>query len=136
MNAELLYSLDAKMDMLLIGSVPDGLRVNFAFVGKVRGKVTGKVEGVDYVLTRPDGVGCLHIHEVISTEEGELISIEASGYGRPSNEVGFYDLEAVISFQTASEKYGWLNSTLATSKGYADTEKGRLNIKAYISEGE
>jgi hypothetical protein len=132
MNSILLYNLVAKMDMLVIGPVPEGFRVNFPFVGKVDGKLSGKVEGVDYVLTRTDGVGCLHIHGVISSDEGDLISFEASGYGRPSSKKGYYDLEAAITFQTPSDKYRWLNNIIATSEGFADTEKGQLNIKAYV----
>ena len=132
MQEELLCELKAKMDMVLIGAVPEGIRVNFPFAGDVSGEISGKCEGVDYVLTRPDGAGVLHIHGVITTEEGDLISLEASGNGIPTREEGRYALKGAITFQTGSEKYAWLNTTLAVGKGYADINKKQLYIKAFV----
>lgn len=118
--------------MVMIGLVPEGMRINFPFTGDVSGKISGKVEGVDYVLTRPDGVGRLHIHGVITTEEGDLISIEASGYGTPTEEEGRYAINGAVTFQTAAKNLTWLNKTLATGRGYADTNNKQLNIKVFM----
>ena len=132
MQEEFLYELKANMDMVVIGPVPEGIRINFPFAGDVSGEISGKIEGVDYVLTRPDGVGVLHILGVITTEEGDIISVEASGFGIPTQEEGRYSLKGAITFQTASEKYAWLNTTLAAGKGYADINKRQLYVKAFV----
>lgn len=94
--------------------------------------ISGKVEGVDHVLARSDGVGRLHIHGVITTQEGDLTSIEATGYGTPTEEEGRYALNEAVTFQTAAENLTWLNKTLATGRGYADTNNGQLSIKVFM----
>ncbi|MBM4447539.1 MAG: DUF3237 domain-containing protein [Chloroflexi bacterium] len=133
MQGELLY--EAKVKLLPgvdIGFVPEGWRINFAFTGDVSGpKISGKLDGVDYLLIRPDRVGLLHVHGVITTDGGDRISIEVSAFATDTPE-GRRAIKGALTFQTGSKEFAWLNSTRGYEEGYADMEKGELNVKVFI----
>jgi hypothetical protein len=71
MQGEFLYEEKLKISAPVdIGHVPDGRRLDVPFTGDVSGPIIhGKVQGIDYVLFRPDGVGLLHVHAVLTTAE-------------------------------------------------------------------
>ena len=115
-----------------IGAVPEGMRINFPSAGDISGKISGKIEAVDYALIRADGVGLLHIHGVVTTDEGDRISVEASGFATPTQEEGSYDLREAATFRTGSKKFAWLNTTQAVGEGFANTKTGELYLKVLV----
>ncbi|MBL3668062.1 DUF3237 domain-containing protein [Streptomyces sp. M2CJ-2] len=120
------------------GETPYGQRI----VGGVEGGwVEGPrlkatiLEGMDYGILRTDGYVAPDVRLVLRTDDGELILMtytagrlgpwpkvmEArSGAGVDPSEI---DWILTYSFETASEKYDWLNRTLAVGRG-AITEAG------------
>jgi hypothetical protein len=116
----------------MIISVPEGTRVNTEVDGTLRGPINGTAKGIDYVLFRADGTGILHIHGVITTEEGDLIYIESSGYATPTEQKGRSNLREVVTCQTASKKYAWLNTTLVVSEGHIDNRTGEVFLKYFV----
>lgn len=133
MQGEFLSELKGKIADVVIIPVPEGTRVNARFFGTLRGpKVNGTAEGTDYVQFRSDGSGILHIHAVITTEEGDLIYIESSGFLTPTEQKGRFNLREVVTCQTASKKYAWLNTTPAVSEGYSDNESGEVYLKYFV----
>jgi len=133
MHGEFISELKGKITDVVIIPVPEGTRVNVMFNGTLRGpKVNGTAKGIDYVLFRADGSGILHIHGVITTEEGDLIYIESSGFVTPTEQTGRSSLREVVTCQTASKKYAWLNTTLTVSEGYTDDESGEIYLKYFV----
>jgi hypothetical protein len=132
MQPELLYDAKAKLSPPLnIGSVPEGTRLNVPFAGDVTGpSIHGKIEGIDYVLIRPDGVGLVHVHAILTTDGGDIISVEVSGFMTAAPD-GRFALKGAVTYQTGSKELGWLNSTQAVEDGFIDMTTGELNLKAF-----
>lgn len=65
-----------------IGITPDGLRLDVGFAGTLTdGPLAGcAIEGVDYLLIRPDGIGVVDARELISSERAPATSVHAVGY--------------------------------------------------------
>jgi len=132
MQGEMLY--EAKLKLLVpleIGSVPEGRRLNVPFAGDVSGpSIHGKLEGIDYVLVRPDGVGLLHVHGVLTTDGGDIISVEVSGFLTAAPD-GRFALKGAVTYQTGSKELAWLNSTEGVEDGFIDMSTSELNVKAF-----
>jgi ketosteroid isomerase-like protein len=77
------YSFQAQLTRISpVGLVPEGLRIDAGFAGTVTdGPWAGRtIEGIDYLVIRPDGVGVIDAHELVSGEQGALASLHAEGY--------------------------------------------------------
>jgi len=133
MQGEFLSELEGKITNVIIVPVPKGTRVNAEFEGALRGpKINGSAKAIDYVLFHEDGTGILHVHGVITTEENDLIYIEARGFATPTEDEGCSDLKETVACQTASEKYAWLNTALVVSEGYFDVMTGEIYLKYFV----
>ena len=132
MQGEVLYEMKLKMPPgINIGPVPEGIRIDAPFAGEVSGpSVHGKVDGVDYVLFRPDGVGRLHIHAVITTDGGDLISVEAAGLMTATPD-GRFAIKEVLTYHTGSKELAWLNSIQGLADGFYDMNKSELTAKIF-----
>ena len=86
--------------------------------------------GGDPFLLRTDGVGEVDARITIQADEGDLIMMsykgllvygqkyldaQARGEGGPQDENYFY---VSVLFETASERYRWLNATVAVARGF------------------
>lgn len=63
------YAFSAQVTrMSPVGLVAEGLRLDVGFAGSVTaGPLTGhRIEGVDYLLIRPDGIGVIDVRELIT----------------------------------------------------------------------
>lgn len=77
------YSFQAQVNRISpIGLVPEGLRIDVGFAGTVSGgPLAGSaIEGIDYLLIRPDGVAVIDVRELISGADGATVSVRADGY--------------------------------------------------------
>lgn len=80
------YAFRAQLTRLSpIGITPAGLRLDVGFAGTVvKGPLAGcTIEGVDYLLIRPDGVGVVDAHELISGDDHPATALHARGYVVP-----------------------------------------------------
>jgi hypothetical protein len=129
------FGLDLKTVMTGKAQIPpQGLRFNTAFQGELQGpKLAGRISGTDYVLIRPDGVGVLDVHAVVTTTDGERIALRASGtlMQQPDSSVG--QIRENITLQTASAKYGWVNSLQCWAAGTSDLSTGRVLMKVFAA---
>jgi len=72
------------LDAILSGKEkipPQGARVDVAFAGPIKGRVTGSVRGVDYLRIRADGRIDLDTRATIETNDGHRIGLSADGVG-------------------------------------------------------
>lgn len=94
-------------------------------------KLKGEVlpGGGDWFLMRPDGVGEGDVRDTYRTDDGHLIflyyraiiSATPSAWERIMNNESVdpseYYFKATPCFETGSDKYGWLNKTVAVASG-------------------
>ena len=116
-----------------IGQVPQGLRhIDLLGEGKFEGpQLKGEVlaGGIDQKLFRPDGAMNPNVRLILRTDDGALIYMHYTGvrYGTPEVmeriaagemvEPSEYYLRNTPYFETASEKYDWLNRIVAVGVG-------------------
>jgi len=118
---------------LFVGQTPHGLRV-IAYIkgGTVKGpKINAEVlpGGGDWLLFRPDGAGEIDVRAAARADDGRLIYVYYRGImdippevmqriqqGKEASPDEYYFRTAPV-FETASEKYGWLNKIVAVGVG-------------------
>ena len=113
---------------------PQGLRVNVAFQGEVKGqKLSGRITGTDYVLFRPDGVVVVDVHGTIDTQDGERVAVRADGIlvAQPDSPVG--QLRENVSLYSASPRYAWVNRLQGWGTGTSDLSTGKIVMRLFAA---
>ena len=128
---------------LVVGQTPGAFRrvgvvTGGAFEGeRLRGTV---LQGSDWQTVRADGAWTLDVRLVMRTDDGDLIGMTYRGlrHGPPEViaritageqvEAGSYYFRINPMFETASEKYGWLNRILAVGIGHRVKEGPIYNV--------
>jgi len=85
--------------------------------------------GADWILARPDAALQLDVRLTLKTDDGDIIGMIYQGYrhgpaavidrlnrGEPVDPSEYYFRVAPL-FETASQKYGWLNRVVAVGTG-------------------
>lgn len=122
-----------------VGQTPLGNRRVFDFLGgRLEGRVNGRLlpSGADWMLTGRDGTARLDIRWVAELDDGSLLYTQASGRHFIAPEVSAaaksrddlvaldpasYYFRFAHSYETASEKYHWLNRIIAVGIGRLTT---------------
>jgi hypothetical protein len=108
-----------------IGAGPHGTRVTYPIVGgsfegeRLRGRVLGG--GDDWAIKRADGVIELDLRITLETDDGALIHMTFEGI-RDDAAPGAPYFRTLPRFETAAEKYSYLNRLLAVGKGEIRSE--------------
>jgi hypothetical protein len=111
---------------------PEGLRFDLGFAGELTGpKLRGKIAGTDYVLLRGDGVAKLHIHAVITTDDGERIAFYGDGVAIVQPGSSKMQVRENVTLHTAASKYSWVNRLQIWVTGQGDLSTGQLTLKGY-----
>ena len=109
-------------NVIYFGETAFGKRSDVSFEGIVTGKLSGKMQGVDYILERSDGIVELDVRAVLVTDDHANISVQISGY---------MDGESLkdtrIKIITGHENYRWLMSKIIIGKGKAASNKLELD---------
>jgi hypothetical protein len=135
-KTEFLFDLKADLDWagaVDVGTTPHGTRrIVYVTGGMVEGpKVKGIVlpGGGDWSIVRPDGVIVLDVRAACRTDDGHIIYTYYRGLSNiPIDMLGRilmgeavdpseYYFRTTPVFETASEKYGWLNQVVAVGIG-------------------
>ena len=111
---------------------PQGARFDVAFAGVAKGRLSGKVTGVDYLRMRADGRLDLDIRAAIETEDGSRIALFADGVGimRPGEPIA--DLCENVILTTAAPAYAWIHANQIWAPGNVNVATGKIHIDAYI----
>ena len=124
--------------MQAIGATPNGnRRIGLVAGGTFEGpRLKGTVlpGGADWIIVRPDASTTLDVRLVLQTDDGATIGMTYRGMrhgpaavmdrvnkGEMVDPSGYYFRTAVL-FETASEKYGWLNRIIAIGTGHRPPE--------------
>lgn len=123
--------IEATLEPRMLGNMPQGTRIDFAF----RGTATSPhwqgerpVRGVDYATVRSDGHMDLEIRGTIG-EKRETVAYRAIGVSIVESQTEAVPQE-LITFQTGNEDLAWLNT--AVGVGLGEGETGRLTLRIYI----
>jgi hypothetical protein len=111
---------------------PQGARIDVAFEGRARGRLTGRVRGVDYLRLRADGRIDLDIRATIETDDGRRIALSADGVAVPRAAEPIADLSENVSLTTAAEDYGWINTRQIWAPGTVNFATGKIHLDAYM----
>ena len=107
-----------------VGAGPHGKRVTYPVIGgsfegdRLRGKV---LSGDDWTIQRADGVMELDLRVTLETDDGALIHMTFDGL-RDDGAPGAPYFRTLPRFETAAEKYSFLNRLLAVGKGEIRSE--------------
>lgn len=131
---EFLCEVTALLDKPIeIGNTPLGKRTIYPISsGTVTGpKIKGKVlpNGGDWLLMMDSTTAKLDIRAVIETDAGEKIYIHYGGFIHWNGDGSYYFRTNPV-FETASEKYAWLNHTITV--GVGKLIEGGVKYKLYV----
>jgi translation initiation factor IF-1 len=145
MGGEKIYEIDANitgvtdygvtMDAILSGKekVPlQGARFDVAFEGSSKGRIAGKVRGIDYILMRADGRVDLDIRATLETEDGHRIAAHIDGVGSPRANEPIVDLAENVRLATAATKYDWVNSRQIWARGTVNLATGKIHVEGFM----
>lgn len=90
---------------------------------RIAGSIVGP--GADWAMPGPDGAVLLEVRQVVETDDGAVLYVTYNG--RCDRSRGTYTVAP--TFQTADERYAWLNAVQAVGKGRF--EGGRLEYEMY-----
>lgn len=125
-------SITGRLEMNVIGRTPGGMRIDFPFVGSATsGHWEGErpVSGTDYVTVRSDSHMDLDIHAVIG-DGRQKVSYSATGVSIAGEERGSAFPRELITFETADENLGFLNTAIGVGLGSATD--GTLRLEIYL----
>jgi Protein of unknown function (DUF3237) len=111
---------------------PQGARFDVAFEGRAKGRLSGRVRGVDYLRMRADGRIDLDIRATIETEDGHRIALSADGVGVPRVSEPIADLYENVCLTTAAANYAWVNTRQIWAPGTVNLAAGKVHIDAYM----
>ncbi|MDP2948008.1 MAG: DUF3237 domain-containing protein [Chloroflexota bacterium] len=145
-ETEFLFETDIELEPpQMIGQTPQGNRMIFYVKGgsfqgpKLKGEVLPG--GGDWFLMRPDGVGELDVRGTFRTDDGALVYVTYRGILHAPPQVmaraqagekvdpGEYYFRTAPLFQTASEKYDWLNRIQGVGVGWFG--RNRVGYRVY-----
>jgi len=113
---------------------PQGMRVDIRFAGDVRGRLPGRIEGVDYLELRADGRMQLDIKATLTTPDGARIALSAGGVALPEPGSTAVRLRENVRLTTACADHAWVNPLEVWAVGEADVGTGRLAVRGYVLE--
>lgn len=146
MSSNSIYSQDPELDYeflfeLTVISTPDTIEIGESPIGRRRifpvqegtfvgPELNGKVlaNGGDWLLTINSTTSKIDARGVLQTDDGENIYIQYKGIIHQNAYGGFYFRTTPV-FETASEKYNWLNNIV--SVGVGEFIEGGVKYKIY-----
>ena len=78
---------------------------------RLRGRIVGP--GGDWAMPGPGGAMLLDVRQVVETDDGAVVYV--TYHGRADRTRGTYTIAP--TFETADERYAWLNAVQAVGKG-------------------
>ena len=109
-----------------------GARFDVGLEGRAKGRLSGRVRGVDYLRMRADGRIDLDIRATIETDDGHRIALSADGVGVPRAAEAIVDLSENVCLTTAAADYSWVNTRQIWAPGTVELAAGKVHIEAYM----
>ena len=124
------------LDALLSGKekVPlQGARIDVAFEGDIKGRITGKVRrGAEYLLVRADRRTDLDGRATIETEDGHRIAMHIEGVATPRANEPMMDLVENVRLTTAAPKYDWVNTRQIWALATVNLAMAKIHVESFM----
>jgi len=130
-SLEKFCTVEATLDMRILGQSPAGMRIDFPFTGTATSEHwegERPVAGMDYVTVRSDGNMGLDVHATIG-EKRETVSYTATGVSI-ANEDRAAGPKELIVFSTGNDDLAWLNNEVGVAFGHG--ADGRITLDIYL----
>ena len=130
-SLEKFCTIEADMQMTVLGKSPAGMRIDFPFEGVAIGphwEGERPVRGVDYSVVRSDGNMDLEIRAVIG-EKRDTVAYRAYGVSTMNPDQSA-DINEIITFQTGNDDLSWLNNRIGVAVGGGAS--GKLKIDLFL----
>ena len=121
LESEFLYEIDATLDStIVLGKTSLGNRMIHPVTGgsfqgpSLKGEVLPI--GADWALSFDSGIKKLDVDIVLKTDDDAIIYVTYTGFIYPKEDGSLY-FRVIPIFETSSEKYYWLNHTIAVGIG-------------------
>jgi uncharacterized protein DUF3237 len=111
---------------------PQGARFDATFEGLGKGRLSGRVRGVDYLRMRADGRLDLDIRATIETDDGHRIALSADGVGAPREGEPISDLFENVRLTTAAATYAWVNARQIWGVGTVNVATGKIHVEGFM----
>jgi len=141
-------ALEVQLPLTQLGETPHGNRMIARITGGVfeGPRLKGRIHdgGGDWLLTGSNGVSRIDVRMTLETDDGALIYIVYHGFRHGPPEVmarliagdevdpSLYYFRTAPQFETASEKYAWLNGVVAVGVGRRDPSGPVYDIYAVL----
>ncbi len=109
---------------------PQGARLDVTLAGKVSGKISGLKLTTHNALMKPDGTVEADVRGVIFVN-GEPVFVWGKATAKGVDPAPILRIEENLTFQTPSQKLGWLNTTKGWSEGLDNFASGEFTYKVY-----
>ena len=130
------FILDLRFFNSLLGGKekvpPQGTRFDVSFEGTSKGRISGKVRGVDYLLMRADGRADLDVRATFETEDGHRIAVHIDGIATPRGNEPVVDLVENVRLTTAASQYEWVNSRQIWALGTVNLAAGKIHVEGFM----
>lgn len=112
---------------------PDGVLVSYNLQGRVKGQYdAAHMETVD-ALFKPDGTTDFEARALDQLDDGDVVMVRAKGTARQVSPTSIHAV-GTATYQTASTKLAWLNSTQGRFEGTYDIPSGEFTAKAFAQK--
>ncbi|MBI3859118.1 MAG: hypothetical protein HY296_02600 [Thaumarchaeota archaeon] len=134
MEKELLFEAKVNTSSINIREFsPQGARIDVLATGKVSGKVSGLIFTTHNALLKADGTGEADIRYIVFSN-GEPVFVWGKAAGKAVDPTPTYRIEENLTFQTPSQKLGYLNTTKGWLEGLYNFASGEYNFKVYATK--
>lgn len=131
MEKELLYEgVENATSVNIKEFSPQGAKLDITVAGKISGKIAGQILSTHNILMKPGGTSELELKSIIFSN-GEPIFAWGKATGRIVDPTPIGKIEGNLTFQTPSQKMGYLNSTKGWSEATYNMATGEYAFRVY-----
>ncbi len=109
---------------------PQGVQLEISVAGKINGKVSGQIMSTHYILLKAGGVSDLDLKSIVFSS-GEPVLVMGKANGKLVDPAPIGKIEGTLTFQTPSQKMGFLNSVKGWTEALFNFATGEYTFKVY-----